>query len=148
MTNNPIPQLGFGSTLSNSPEFLLDKLDKVTSDLGFTPYTENAKSKIDIFCITAALMAGTAGLPHVIVRFFTVPSFNAARKSAGYALIFIALLYTTAPAVSAFARMNLIDSIQDKEYSESPQWFRNWEDIGLIAWKLSLIHISEPTRPY
>ncbi|HIB75788.1 MAG TPA: cation acetate symporter [Gammaproteobacteria bacterium] len=135
MTNNPIPQLGFGSTLSNSPEFLLDKLDKVTSDLGFTPYTENAKSKIDIFCITAALMAGTAGLPHVIVRFFTVPSFNAARKSAGYALIFIALLYTTAPAVSAFARMNLIDSIQDKEYSESPQWFRNWEDIGLIAWK-------------
>ena len=135
MTNNPVPQLGFGSTLSNSPEFLLDKLDKVTSDLGFTPYTENAKSKIDIFCITAALMAGTAGLPHVIVRFFTVPSFNAARKSAGYALIFIALLYTTAPAVSAFARMNLIDSIQDKEYSESPQWFRNWEDIGLIAWK-------------
>ncbi len=135
MTNNPIPQLGFGSTLSNSPEFLLDKLDKVTSDLGFTAYTESTKSPIDIFCITAALMAGTAGLPHVIVRFFTVPSFNAARKSAGYALIFIALLYTTAPAVSAFARMNLIDSIQDKEYSESPQWFRNWEDIGLIAWK-------------
>ena len=135
MTNNPVPQLGFGSTLSNSPEFLLDKLDKVTSDLGFTAYTENTKSKIDIFCITAALMAGTAGLPHVIVRFFTVPSFSAARKSAGYALIFIALLYTTAPAVSAFARMNLIDSIQDKEYSESPQWFRNWEDIGLIAWK-------------
>ena len=135
MTNNPVPQLGFGSTLSNSPEFLLDKLDKVTSDLGFTPYTENTKSKIDVFCITAALMVGTAGLPHVIVRFFTVPSFSAARKSAGYALIFIALLYTTAPAVSAFARMNLIDSIQDKEYSESPQWFRNWEDIGLIAWK-------------
>ena len=135
MTNNPVPQLGFGSTLSNSPEFLLDKLDKVTSDLGFTAYTESTKSPIDIFCITAALMAGTAGLPHVIVRFFTVPSFSDARKSAGYALIFIALLYTTAPAVSAFARMNLIDSIQDKEYSESPQWFRNWEDIGLIAWK-------------
>ena len=135
MTNNPVPQLGFGSTLSNSPEFLLDKLDKVTSDLGFTAYTESTKSPIDIFCITAALMAGTAGLQHVIVRFFTVPSFSAARKSAGYALIFIALLYTTAPAVSAFARMNLIDSIQDKEYSESPQWFRNWEDIGLIAWK-------------
>ena len=135
MTNNPVPQLGFGSTLSNSPEFLLDKLDKVTSDLGFNAYTESTKSPIDIFCITAALMAGTAGLPHVIVRFFTVPSFSDARKSAGYALIFIALLYTTAPAVSAFARMNLIDSIQDKEYSESPQWFRNWEDIGLIAWK-------------
>ena len=135
MTNNPIPQLGFGDTLVNSSEFLLDKLDKVTSDLGFTPYTENTKSKIDVFCITAALMVGTAGLPHVIVRFFTVPSFSDARRSAGYALIFIALLYTTAPAVSAFARMNLIDSIQDKEYSESPQWFKNWEDIGLIAWK-------------
>ena len=135
MTNNPIPQLGFGSTLVNSSEFLLDKLDKVTSDLGFTPYTENAKSKIDVFCITAALMVGTAGLPHVIVRFFTVPSFGAARKSAGYALIFIALLYTTAPAVSAFARMNLIDSIHDKAYSDSPQWFKNWEEIGLIAWK-------------
>ncbi len=135
MTNNPIPQLGFGSTLVNSSEFLLDKLDRVTSDLGFTPYTENTKSKIDVFCITAALMLGTAGLPHVIVRFFTVPSFSAARKSAGYALIFIAILYTTAPAVSAFARMNLIDSIHDKAYSDSPQWFKNWEDIGLIAWK-------------
>ncbi|GIT60227.1 MAG: hypothetical protein Ct9H300mP20_00540 [Gammaproteobacteria bacterium] len=135
MTNNPIPQLGFGSTLAGSPEFLLDKLDKVTTDLGFTAYTENTKSKIDVFCITAALMVGTAGLPHVIVRFFTVPSFRAARKSAGYALIFIALLYTTAPAVSAFARMNLIDSIQDTEYSNSPQWFQNWETIGLIAWK-------------
>lgn len=135
MTNNPIPQLGFGSTLVGSPDFLLDKLDKVTTDLGFNAYTENTKSKIDVFCITAALMAGTAGLPHVIVRFFTVPSFSAARKSAGYALIFIGLLYTTAPAVSAFARMNLIDSIQDVEYSESPQWFQNWETIGLIAWK-------------
>ena len=135
MTNNPIPQIGFGSSLVGSSELLLDKLDRVTSDLGFTPYTENTKSKIDIFCITAALMAGTAGLPHVIVRFFTVPSFSAARKSAGYALIFIALLYTTAPAVSAFARMNLIDSIQDKPYSDSPLWFKNWESIGLIAWK-------------
>ncbi len=135
MTNNPIPQLGFGSTVAGSPEFLLDKLDKVTSDLGFSAYTENTKSKIDVFCITAALMLGTAGLPHVIVRFFTVPSFSAARKSAGYALIFIALLYTTAPAVSAFARMNLIDSIQDTKYSDSPDWFQNWENIGLIAWK-------------
>tara|TARA_B100001250_G_scaffold125453_2_gene106671 strand:- start:970 stop:2718 length:1749 start_codon:yes stop_codon:yes gene_type:complete len=135
MTNNPIPQLGFGSTVTGSSEFLLDKLDKVTSDLGFTAYTENTKSKIDVFCITAALMLGTAGLPHVIVRFFTVPSFSAARKSAGYALIFIALLYTTAPAVSAFARMNLIDSIQDTKYSDSPDWFQNWENIGLIAWK-------------
>jgi cation/acetate symporter len=135
MTGNPIPQLGFGSTLVDSPVYLLDKLDQVTVDLGFNEYTQNSKSVIDIFCITAALMFGTAGLPHVIVRFFTVPTVADARKSAGYALIFIALLYTTAPAVSAFARMNLIDSIQDKEYSNAPSWFKNWEEIGLIAWK-------------
>ena len=135
MTGNPIPQLGFGSTLVDSPVYLLDKLDQVTVDLGFNEYTQNSKSVIDVFCITAALMFGTAGLPHVIVRFFTVPTVADARKSAGYALIFIALLYTTAPAVSAFARMNLIDSIQDKEYSNAPSWFKNWEEIGLIAWK-------------
>ena len=107
MTGNPVPQLGFGDTLVDSSTYLLDKLDKVTTELGFLAYTENSKSTIDIFCITAALMFGTAGLPHVIVRFFTVPSVRDARKSAGYALIFIALLYTTAPAVGAFARMNL-----------------------------------------
>ena len=135
MTGEPIPQIGFGSTLVDSQTYLLDKLDQVTKDLGFTAYTENEKTNIDIFCITAALMFGTAGLPHVIVRFFTVPSVGAARQSAGYALIFIALLYTTAPAVSAFARMNLIDSIQDQPYSSSPSWFKNWEEIGLIAWK-------------
>ena len=135
MTGNPVPQLGFGSTLVDSSVYLLDKLDQVTIDLGFNAYTQNSKSVIDIFCITAALMFGTAGLPHVIVRFFTVPTVADARKSAGYALIFIALLYTTAPAVSAFARMNLIDSIQDKEYSNAPSWFKNWEEIGLIAWK-------------
>ena len=135
MTGNPVPQLGFGSTLVDSSVYLLDKLDQVTVDLGFNEYTQNSKSVIDIFCITAALMFGTAGLPHVIVRFFTVPTVADARKSAGYALIFIALLYTTAPAVSAFARMNLIDSIQDKEYSSAPNWFKNWEEIGLIAWK-------------
>tara|TARA_B000000557_G_C20770961_1_gene441799 strand:- start:216 stop:1367 length:1152 start_codon:yes stop_codon:yes gene_type:complete len=135
MTGNPIPQIGFGSTMVDSDIYLLDKLDQVTKDLGFTAYTENVKSNIDIFCITAALMFGTAGLPHVIVRFFTVPNVGAARQSAGYALIFIALLYTTAPAVSAFARMNLIDSIQDQPYSTSPSWFKNWEEIGLIAWK-------------
>ena len=134
MTGEVIPQIGFGSTLVDSQVYLLDKLDQVTKDLGFIAYTENAKSNIDIFCITAALMFGTAGLPHVIVRFFTVPSVGAARQSAGYALIFIALLYTTAPAVSAFARMNLIDSIQDQPYSTSPSWFKNWEEIGLIAW--------------
>ena len=135
MTGEVMPQVGFGSKLVDSDIYLLDKLDQVTKDLGFTAYTENVKSNIDIFCITAALMFGTAGLPHVIVRFFTVPNVGAARQSAGYALIFIALLYTTAPAVSAFARMNLIDSIQDQPYSSSPSWFKNWEEIGLIAWK-------------
>ena len=135
ITGNPIPQLGFGDTLVNSPTFLLDKLDQVTTDLGFTAYTQNTKSTIDLFCITAALMCGTAGLPHVIVRFFTVPKVSDARKSAGYALIFIAILYSTAPAVSAFARINFIDSVQEVEYKSVPSWFKNWESIGLIAWK-------------
>ena len=135
ITGNPIPQLGFGDTLVNSPTYLLDKLDQVTTDLGFNAYTENTKSNIDIFCITAALMFGTAGLPHVIVRFFTVPKVSDARKSAGYALVFIALLYTTAPAVAAFARINFIDSIQDVNYSVAPNWFKNWENVGLIAWR-------------
>ena len=135
MTGNPVPQLGFGDTLVNSDTYLLDKLDKVTGELGFNAYTENTKTKIDIFCITAALMFGTAGLPHVIVRFFTVPKVSDARKSAGYALIFIAILYSTAPAVSAFARMNFIDSVQEVNYQEAPGWFKNWENIGLIAWK-------------
>jgi cation/acetate symporter len=135
ITGNPIPQLGFGDTMAGTNTYLLDKLDLVSIDLGFTAYTENIKSKIDIFCITAALMFGTAGLPHVIVRFFTVPKVRDARKSAGYALIFIAILYTTAPAVAAFAKINFIDSIQSKSYESSPEWFKNWEDIGLIAWK-------------
>ena len=135
VTGNPVPQLGFGDTLVDSSTYLLDKLDQVTKDLGFNAYTENSKSRIDIFCITAALMFGTAGLPHVIVRFFTVPKVSDARKSAGYALIFIAILYSTAPAVSAFARINFIDSVQNVEYQSSPEWFQNWEDIGLIAWK-------------
>ena len=135
ITGNPVPQLGFGDTLVGSSTFLLDKLDQVTTDLGFGAYTENTKTNIDIFCITAALMFGTAGLPHVIVRFFTVPKVSDARKSAGYALIFIALLYTTAPAVAAFARINFVDSIQNVEYSAAPDWFKNWENIGLIAWQ-------------
>ena len=134
ITGNPIPQLGFGDTLVNSDTYLLDKLDQVTVDLGFTAYTESIKSNIDIFCITAALMFGTAGLPHVIVRFFTVPKVSDARKSAGYALVFIALLYTTAPAVGSFARMNFIDSVQDSKYIDAPSWFKNWEGVGLIAW--------------
>ncbi|MDH5399004.1 MAG: VC_2705 family sodium/solute symporter, partial [Cyclobacteriaceae bacterium] len=120
MTNNPIPQLGFGSTLADG-SYLLDKLDGLHKELGFAPYTDGSKSTIDIFFITAALMVGTAGLPHVIVRFFTVPKVKDARLSAGYALIFIAILYTTAPAVSAFARTNLIETVNGKNYTELPK---------------------------
>ncbi len=134
ITNNPIPQLGFGDQINGSPVYLLDKLDQLHLELGFDPYTSNSKSTIDVFFITAALMFGTAGLPHVIVRFFTVPKVSDARKSAGYALVFIALLYTTAPAVSAFARVNFIESVQEVNYDEAPNWFKNWEQIGLIAW--------------
>ena len=135
MTGNPNPALGFGDTLTNSSVYLLDKLDQISIDLGFGAYTEFKKSTIDIFCITAALMVGTAGLPHVIVRFFTVPSIKDARKSAGYALLFITILYLTAPAVAAFARVNLVESIQDQSYETTPAWFKNWEEIGLIAWQ-------------
>ncbi len=135
ITNNPIPQLGFGDKISGSSVYLLDKLDQLSIELGFNAYTENTKSNIDIFFITAALMFGTAGLPHVIVRFFTVPKVSDARKSAGYALVFIALLYTTAPAVAAFAKINFIESVQETEYQSAPGWFKNWENIGLIAWK-------------
>ncbi len=135
MTNNPNPALGFGDTLTDSSVYLLDKLDQISIDLGFGAYTEFKKSTIDIFCITAALMVGTAGLPHVIVRFFTVPTIKDARKSAGYALLFITILYLTAPAVAAFARVNLVDSIQDQSYETTPAWFKNWEEIGLIAWQ-------------
>jgi len=134
LTGNPIPQLGFGDKLINSEIYLIDKLDKTIIDLGFSPYTEYSKSLIDIFCITAALMFGTAGLPHVIVRFFTVPNMQAARRSAGYALVFIAILYTTAPAVASFARLNFIDSVQNTFYEDAPDWFKNWENIGLISW--------------
>ena len=134
LTGNPIPQLGFGDKLLNSEIYLIDKLDKTIIDLGFSPYTEYSKSLIDIFCITAALMFGTAGLPHVIVRFFTVPNMQAARRSAGYALVFIAILYTTAPAVASFARLNFIDSVQNISYEDAPDWFKNWENIGLISW--------------
>lgn len=135
MTNNPIPQLGFGSTLADgSGTYLLDKLDGLSEELGFNAYTSGTKSTIDVFFITAALMIGTAGLPHVIVRFFTVPKVRDARLSAGYALIFIAILYTTAPAVASFARLNLIDTVSNAQYSLTPQWFKNWEDTDLIVW--------------
>ena len=135
MTGNPIPQLGFGSTLADGSNiYLLDKLDQLSIDLGFVAYTEGSKSTIDVFFITAALMIGTAGLPHVIVRFFTVPKVSDARISAGYALVFIALLYTAAPAVAAFARVNLINTVQNAEYKKTPAWFKNWENTSLIAW--------------
>ena len=134
LTDNPFPQLGFGDKLIGSDIYLIDKLDKTLVDLGFAPYTEYSKSMIDVFCITAALMFGTCGLPHVIVRFFTVPDMQAARRSAGYALVFIAILYTTAPAVASFARLNFVDSVQNTFYEDAPSWFKNWENIGLISW--------------
>ncbi|NKI32035.1 sodium:solute symporter family protein [Croceivirga thetidis] len=132
-TGNPIPQLGMGSTGSDGV-YLLDKLDGLMTDLGFTAYTDGTKSTMDVFMITAALMLGTAGLPHVIIRFFTVPKVKDARKSAGYALLFIAILYTTAPAIAVFARTNLMETVQDTPYGDIPSWFKKWEATGLIAW--------------
>jgi len=134
MTNNPIPQLGFGGQLE-SGEYLLDKLDGLSQELGFAAYTSGSKSTIDVFAITFALMVGTAGLPHVIVRFFTVPKVKDARISAGYALVFIAILYTTAPAIAAFARTNLINTVNDQEYATMPVWFNNWEKTGLLTFE-------------
>lgn len=132
MTGNPIPQLGMGSKVSGEGVYLLDKLDGLSTELGFTKYTDGSKSMIDVFFITLALMVGTAGLPHVIVRFFTVPKVRDARKSAGYALMFIAILYTTAPAIAVFARTNLIETVSDKRYADMPAWFSKWEVTGLI----------------
>ncbi|MGB5646582.1 MAG: sodium:solute symporter family protein, partial [Muriicola sp.] len=133
MTGNPIPQLGMGANVLGEEISLLDKLDGLSTDLGFTAYTDGSKAMIDVFCITAALMVGTAGLPHVIVRFFTVPNVRDARKSAGYALLFIAILYTTAPAVAVFARTNLLETVRDQPYEQMPPWFQKWETTGLIV---------------
>ncbi|MGB3145259.1 MAG: sodium:solute symporter family protein, partial [Maribacter sp.] len=134
MTGNPIPQLGMGSTLNDgSGTYLLDKLDGLSTELGFNEYTNGSKSIVDIFAITLALMVGTAGLPHVIVRFFTVKKVKDARKSAGLALLLIAILYTTAPAVSVFAKTNLINTVSNEEYSSMPVWFKNWEETGLLT---------------
>jgi cation/acetate symporter len=144
ITGNPFPQLAFGSEISGSGTALLDKLDDIVTSLGFSQYTSGTKSTIDVFCITMALMVGTAGLPHVIVRFFTVPRVRDARVSAGYALLFIAILYTTAPAVGAMARYNLINTIQTGEigaetgnlaYAERPAWFETWEQTGLVGFE-------------
>ncbi|ASA55994.1 sodium:solute symporter family protein [Vibrio gazogenes] len=139
MTGTPIPQLGFGSTISGTDTYLLDRLDGLTQELGFTAYTDGSKSMVDVFFICAALMVGTAGLPHVIIRFFTVPKVSDARISAGWALVFIALLYTTAPAVAAFARVNMIDTINGPDMkgvqsADAPSWFKNWESTGLVSW--------------
>jgi cation/acetate symporter len=134
MTGNPIPQLGFGSELADgSGTFLLDKLDGLSTDLGFAEYTEGTKSLVDVFAITLALMVGTAGLPHVIVRFFTVKRVKDARKSAGIALLLIVILYSTAPAVAAFARTNMIETLSNQPYATVPEWFRKWETTGLIT---------------
>ena len=136
LTGNPLPMFGLGSTMADgSGIYLLDKLDGLTTELGMAAFTSGNKSTIDMLFITAALMAGTAGLPHVIVRFFTVPKVRDARISAGYALVFIALLYTTAPAVAAFARMNIINNVDGMSYEDAPSWFSKWEDSGLIAWR-------------
>lgn len=134
MTGNPIPQLGMGGTVTDgSGAYLLDKLNGLQTELGFDEYTNGSKSMMDVFAITLALMVGTAGLPHVIVRFFTVKKVRDARKSAGLALLFITILYTTAPAVAVFAKTNLIETVSNKEYTEMPQWFKNWEKTGLLT---------------
>ena len=141
LTGNPIPQLGLGSTLADgSGVYLLDKIDLVVTELGFKEYTTSTLGGVEMFAYTMSLMIGTAGLPHVIMRFFTVPSVKAARQSAGYALVFIALLYTVAPAVGAMARFNLINTIepaagQNLEYAERPQWFKDWEKTGLLKFE-------------
>jgi len=141
LTGNPIPQLGLGSTLTGSDVYLLDKLDMVVTDLGFKEYTTNVRlSTINMFAYTLSLMIGTAGLPHVIIRFFTVPKVRDARSSAGWALVFIAILYTTAPAVAGMARLNLIDTLSGDDgqglvIDERPVWFKNWETTGLLGFE-------------
>ena len=137
MTGIPIPQIGFGAELTEAfgGGYLLDRLDGISEELGFATYTEGQRTTRDVFFITAALMFGTAGLPHVIIRFFTVPSVRDARRSAGFALIFIAILYTTAPAVAAFARTNLISTVNNIEYTAVPEWFSKWETTGLISFE-------------
>ena len=132
VAGTPIPQLGFGSPVAGGDTFLLERLNQLSVELGFHRYTAGQKGTFDLFCMTAALMVGTAGLPHVLVRFYTVPRVSAARTSAGWALLFIVLLYATAPAVSAFARTNLLSTVADMPYDQAPTWFSTWEATGLI----------------
>ncbi len=140
LTGNPFPQLGLGSTLADGT-YVLDKLNQVVTELGFAEYTTSTRgSTLNMFVYTMSLMIGTAGLPHVIIRFFTVPSVKDARRSAGWALVFIAILYTTAPAVAAMARLNLMETIEPTPgnylaYDERPQWFKNWEKTGLLKYE-------------
>ncbi len=134
VTGNPIPQLGFGSSGAEGT-YLLEKLNGLSTELGFAEYTNGSKSRFDVFAITAALMVGTAGLPHVIVRFFTVKKVRDARKSAGLALLLIAILYTTAPAIAVFARLNLIQTVSGQPYAQMPHWFSNWEKTGLLGFE-------------
>ncbi|MEQ8494770.1 MAG: VC_2705 family sodium/solute symporter, partial [Gammaproteobacteria bacterium] len=136
VTGHAVPQLGLGASVTDGSGLaVLEKLDRTLVDLGFAPYTSGTRASVDVFAITMALMLGTAGLPHVIVRFFTVPKVSDARRSAGWALLFIALLYTTAPAVGAFARLNFIDTVHDKPYAGVADWFRTWENVGLVGWR-------------
>ena len=135
ITGNPVPQLGLGSADLVGGEFLLDRLDGLHEQLGFAAYTDGSKSMLDVFAITAALMVGTAGLPHVIIRFYTVPRVRDARLSAGWALLFIAILYTTAPAVAVFARTNLLNTVSEQPYEAVPEWFTTWENTELIAYE-------------
>jgi cation/acetate symporter len=130
-----LPQLGFGAADLRSGEYLLDRLNGLHAELGFAPYTSGSKSRLDLFAITAALMVGTAGLPHVLIRFFTVPRVRDARTSVGWALVFIAILYTTAPAVAVFARTNLLNTVSEKPYAQVPDWFKTWEETGLISYE-------------
>ncbi|UQA49919.1 sodium:solute symporter family protein [Vibrio sp. ED002] len=139
LTGNPLPQIGLGSTIQGTDVYLLDRLDQVVTELGFSEYTTQVRGDtLNMFVYTMSLMIGTAGLPHVIIRFFTVPKVRDARTSAGWALLFIAILYTTAPAVSAMARLNLMDTVnpapgQHLAYDERPDWFKNWEKTGLLG---------------
>jgi cation/acetate symporter len=135
ITGNPIPQFGFGGAEQETGTYLLDHLNRLHEELGFAAYTGGTKTTIDIFAITAALMVGTAGLPHVIIRFYTVPKVRDARISAGWALMFIAILYTVAPAVAVFARTNLLNTVVNEPYAEMPEWFTKWETTGLITFE-------------
>jgi cation/acetate symporter len=144
ITGHVLPQTGFGATIAEgvpgSGQFLLERLDGLSQELGFAAYTEGVRSKVDVFFITAALMVGTAGLPHVIVRFFTVPKVRDARRSAFWALTFISVVYLTAPTIAAFAKVNIFNTIngpdlQGVEYENAPSWVKNWEKTGLITWE-------------